>query len=220
MERSVPPWRMVSCLYALETVELMLLRRLINRLAVTRAMALMAVVGLGACAESAATAPGLGDRAGLHQQSVYRLGIGDKLKVTVFGETDLSGTYEINGQGHVAIPLVGEIPAKGETMIEFRDAVARKLSSGYLKNPKVSVEILTYRPIYVHGEVRTGGEFPFKNGMKLRDVIAVAGGYTYRANQKYVLLLRDGDPREQRVPMPTELIVQPGDNIRIPERFF
>ncbi len=195
-------------------------RRLINRWTVLRAMALMAVASLGACAEGAATSPGLGDRVGLQQQTAYRLGIGDKLKVIVFGEADLSGTYEVNGQGQVAVPLVGDIPAKGTTMTEFRDALARRLSSGYLKNPKVAVEILTYRPIYVHGEVRTGGEFQFKNGLKIRDVIAVAGGYTYRANQSYLLLIRDGDPREQRIPMPTDLLAQPGDNIRVPERFF
>jgi polysaccharide export outer membrane protein len=106
------------------------------------------------------------------------------------------------------------------TLAEVRSAVTRRLSDGYLKNPKITVEILTYRPIYVHGEVRSGGEFPFKNGLKLRDAIALAGGYTYRANQGYVLLGRNGQSGDVRVSMPSDVLVMPGDNIRIPERFF
>ena len=151
---------------------------------------------------------------------IYRLGVGDRLKVSVFGEQDLSGAFDVNATGNVPLPLIGDVPAKGRAIADFRDAVARKLAEGYLKSPKVTVEVLNYRPIYVHGEVKNGGEFPFKNGLKLRDAIAVAGGYTYRANQSYVLLTREGEAQEAKAPLPSGLDVLPGDNIRVPERFF
>lgn len=152
-------------------------------------------------------------------QRTYRLGIGDKLKVTVFGEENLSGQFEVNAVGQVSLPLIGEAPAKGLAIHEFRDQIARRLSDGYLKNPKVTVEMQNYRPIFVHGEVKNGGEFQYKNGVSLRDAIAMAGGYTYRANQNYLYIGREGQP-DVAVQTPADIAVLPGDNIRIPERFF
>jgi polysaccharide export outer membrane protein len=183
--------------------------------------ALLAAAVLSACADSAAPPPPnfvTLDAAGIAERT-YRLGAGDKLKLTVFGEENLSGQFEVNALGQVPLPLAGEVPAKGLTLDQFRDAVAGRLANGYLKNPKVSVEVLNFRPIYVHGEVKSGGEFAFKTGLKLRDAIAMAGGYTYRANQSYVLVSREGEP-EVKVPMPSSSPVLPGDNVRIPERFF
>ena len=152
-------------------------------------------------------------------QRVYRLGVGDKLKVTVFGEENLTGPLEVNALGQVSMPLIGELPAKGLAIIEFRDAIAKRLADGFLKNPKVSVEMTNYRPIYVHGEVKNGGEFQFKNGISLRDVVAMAGGYTYRADQSYIYIGREGEP-DVAVGLPADVPVLPGDNIRVPERFF
>lgn len=152
-------------------------------------------------------------------ERTYRLGIGDKLKITVFGEENLSGQFEVGALGSIAMPLLGELPAKGVPITAFRDALARKLADGYLKNPRVNVEVLNYRPIYVHGEVKTGGEFPYKSGLRLRDAIALAGGYTYRANQNFVVVFREGQG-EMKTAMTGSFAVLPGDNIRIPERFF
>lgn len=150
---------------------------------------------------------------------IYRLGVGDKLKVTVFGEDNLSGPFEVNAVGQVSMPLIGEMPAKGLAIHEFRESVTRKLADGYLKNPKVSVEMLNYRPIFVHGEVKNGGEFAYKNGISLRDAIAMAGGYTYRADQSYLYVGREGEP-DVAVKTPADVAILPGDNIRVPERFF
>lgn len=150
----------------------------------------------------------------------YKLGVGDKLRIVVYGEQDLSGTFEVGPQGKIALPLVGDMPAKGLTPSEIRTSVTNRLAGGYLRNPRVTVEVVGYRPFYVHGEVRGGGEFAFKNGIRIRDAIAVAGGYTYRANQTYVLLTRDGIPEEVRISLPSDIIVMPGDNIRVGERFF
>lgn len=153
------------------------------------------------------------------KQRVYRLGIGDKLKITVYGEENLSGPFEVNAFGQVSLPLVGEMPAKGLGLDDFRNQLTHKLAGGYLKNPKVSVEMMTYRPIYVHGEVKNGGEFQYKNGVSLRDAVAMAGGYTYRADQGYLYIGREGEP-DVAVRMPADVPVLPGDNIRVPERFF
>lgn len=199
----------------------MRLRRVLDLSSKVLILALTAAVLVTACADpgtyaspSYATQTG---RAPLNR--TFRIGIGDKLKISVFGEENLSSQIEVNASGNVALPLVGEVPAKGKSLPELRDAIARRLSEGYLKNPKVNIEVLNFRPIYIHGEVRSGGEFAFKNGLTFRDAIAVAGGYTYRAQQSYLFLVREGGP-EERLPLPSDLPVLPGDNIRIPERFF
>ena len=185
------------------------------------AAALASAVAIGACAGPGVT-PGnqlaIGSNAGLSR--IYRLGVGDKIKLTIFGEPDMSGTYEVNAVGNVPVSLIGEVPAKGRAIGEFREAVRQKLSQGYLTNPKVSIEVVNFRPIYIHGEVRSGGEFPYKNGLKLRDAIALAGGYTYRANKSHVILVREGTPEQLAIALPADVDVLPGDNIRVPERFF
>lgn len=176
-------------------------------------------MSIAACANATSDAT-LSYAKGPPEQRLYRLGAGDKLKITVFGEDNLSGQFEVSPTGGVGIALAGEIQAKGLTVQEFRDAVASKLlREGILKHPKVAVDVLNYRPIYVHGEVKTGGEFQYKSGLRLRDAVAMAGGYTYRADQSYILLGRD-DQGEKQVNMPGDAFVLPGDNIRIPERFF
>jgi protein involved in polysaccharide export with SLBB domain len=202
----------------------MYLRRLLRFRHYGRFVALGAVALVTACADSALP-PAPVDRvgagsmpAGASVDRTYRIGIGDKVKVAVFGEADLSGTFEVNTLGQIPLPLAGEITARGLTIGELKERVVARLSQGFLKHPKVSVEILNYRPIYVHGEVRNGGEFAYKTGVKLRDAVAMAGGFTYRANTSYVLLARDG--REMRVDLPSEALLLPGDNIRVPERFF
>lgn len=151
--------------------------------------------------------------------AAYRLGLGDKLKIAVFGEDNLSGQFEVSPTGNVAMPLVGEMPARGLTVAEFRSRLAARLQDGYLKNPKVTVDVVNYRPVYVYGEVRTSGEIPYKTGMRLRDAIALAGGYTYRADESYISLGR-GDQPEREVRLSGESPVLPGDNIRVPERYF
>jgi polysaccharide export outer membrane protein len=173
---------------------------------------------LGACSNTA-PAPSFLASSGNSPERAYRLGTGDKLKITVFGEDDLSGPAEVTAQGTVVLPLAGEIEARGQTLGEFRNSVSRRLADGYIRNPKVTIEITNYRPIYVHGEVKSGGEFQYKNGLNLRDAVAMAGGYTYRADQSYVYISRNGQP-EAALGLPTNIVVLPGDNIRVPERFF
>jgi polysaccharide export outer membrane protein len=200
----------------------MLSRRTLDVPGPIAALLLGAAAILAACTDGAvAPPPGFADPVTVTRlASAYRLGTGDKLKVSVFGEQDLSGQFEVNGHGAVSMPLIGEVPAKGRTVQELRDDLALRLSKGYLKNPKISIDVVAYRPIYVHGEVKSGGEFQYKSGIRLRDAVAMAGGYTYRAHTGYVLVTREGTPQEYRVGLPSDMPVMPGDNIRVPERMF
>ncbi len=186
------------------------------------ALALAGLVGclLAACASDGGRPMQGGLASDVERLKAYKLGVGDKVRVTVFGETDLSGTFEVDPLGNLAMPLIGEMPAKGKQPAELRQALVERLSGGYLKNPRISVEIAGYRPFYVHGEVRNGGEFAFKPGLTMRDAVALAGGYTYRAQEAHVLLTRDGETTPARMPVGSGALVLPGDNIRVPERFF
>lgn len=197
----------------------MFLRLVIARPSLSIAVAAACAAALGACASNVLQPPSYatGEAA---RERVYRLGLGDKVKVVVFGEDNLSGQFEVNPEGSVGIPLVGEVKARGLSLPEFREEVTRRLvRDGILKHPKVTADVMNYRPIYVHGEVKTGGEFQFKSGLRLRDAIAMAGGYTYRADQSYVLLGRE-DGKAVEMALPGDALILPGDNIRVPERFF
>lgn len=157
----------------------------------------------------------------LSADSGYRLGAGDKVRVTVFGEADLTGEYEIDGSGVVAFPLVGEVKAVGGTARDLENGIAKKLSQGYLKNPTVSVEVLSYRPFFILGEVKRPGSYPYKNGLNVLNAVALAGGYTYRAKSNVWVITRSGDKEfQEREVQNGNFIVRPGDTIMIPERFF
>src|SRR5262245_36636705 len=116
----------------------------------------------------------------------YRVDAGDKIRVLVFGENELSGQFEVGASGTVELPLIGSVPARGVTIGQFQDDVATRLRNGYLNDPKVSVQVLNYRPYFITGEVQKTGEFPYKAGLTVQDAIGVAGGYTYRANTRRV----------------------------------
>lgn len=150
----------------------------------------------------------------------YRLGAGDRLRVIVFGEPDLSGEFEVDGSGAFSIPLIGQLDAFQLTVREVEQAIVVKLKEGYLIDPRVSVEVMNYRPFYIVGEVKEGGEFPFVSGMHALKAVAIAGGYTYRANTQRVYITRKGTAAEIEMPASQGTAIYPGDVIRIPERYF
>ena len=149
-----------------------------------------------------------------------RIGHGDRIKLTIFGEPDLSGEYRVGALGKITVPLMGRIKAAGLTQAALQRNIRNRLHRTYLKHPRVHVEVVGYQPLLVHGEVRKPGPHEFRPGLTVADAIALAGGYTYRANERYVLLLRRGWMRPLPLSLPSRAIVLPGDNIRIPERFF
>lgn len=153
--------------------------------------------------------------------STYSLGAGDKVRITVFGEEDLTGEYEVDGSGVVAFPLVGEVAAANGTARDLERKIVAKLQEGYLKNPTVNVEVLTYRPFFIMGEVKSPGGYAYRNGLTLMNAVAMAGGYTYRAKSNLWVITRDGAQKMQAKEIANgNFRVQPGDTIFIPERFF
>jgi len=150
----------------------------------------------------------------------YQLGAGDKLRVTTFGEPTLTGEFTVGGNGVVSLPLVGDVSAQGVTVSEFRDRFVTALKDGYLVDPRVSVEVLTYRPFYVLGEVNRPGEYPYTNSLTVQNAVATAGGFTYRANTRRVFIKHQNETTEREYPLTVGATVAPGDTVRIGERFF
>jgi polysaccharide export outer membrane protein len=152
--------------------------------------------------------------------AAYRLGSGDKVRITVFNEETLSGEYEVDGSGTLALQLIGSIKVLGKSIPEVTALIVGKLKQGYLQNPSVAIEVLHYRPFYVLGEVKEPGKYPYVSGMTVLNAIALAGGYTYRGKKDRAMVIRSSDPekKEQRV-APNDVIM-PGDIIRVPERVF
>lgn len=152
----------------------------------------------------------------------YTLGPGDKLRITVFGEETLTGEYGVTGAGDVSFPLVGNIPVAGRTVEELQTELTAKLGAGYIADPRVSAEVIDYRPYYILGEVTRPGQYDFAVGLTLEQAVAAAGGFTYRANTRRVFLKRATETRERLVDLREEpsFPVLPGDTIRIGERFF
>ena len=150
----------------------------------------------------------------------YQLGSGDKIRVTVYGEPSLSGEFFVNGSGMVSLPLIGEVKAAALGVRQFQDAVQNALSDGYLKEPRVSVEVLTFRPFYILGEVEKPGTYPYTSGLTVLNAVATAAGFTYRADKGKVFIKRLGESEERKYTLDPSTPVSPGDTIRIGERFF
>lgn len=168
-------------------------------------------------------ASGVGAQAqgtGATRDFVYKLGAGDRIRVIVYNENDLSGEFDVDGTGTVALPLIGNTSAKGLTVREFEVAVSTALRDGYLKDPRVNVEVLNFRPFYIIGEVENGGEYDYVPDMTVLNAVALAGGYTYRADDRRVFVTKAGSDTESELRLEGAIKVLPGDIIRVPERFF
>lgn len=167
----------------------------------------------GSCAPS-----GSAEAAPVQGNFEYQLASGDQLKITVFGEPDLSGEFSVDGQGMVSMPLVGEVSAKGLTVRQFQRAVEAKLKDGYLLEPRVAAEVLNYRPFYIYGEVNKAGNYPYVEGLTVQNAIAMAGDFTYRANRQRLCMKSSDSTVEREVLLTPNLVVRPGDTIRVRER--
>lgn len=150
----------------------------------------------------------------------YRLGAGDKVRVTVFGEPSLTGEFQVSSAGMLSLPLVGDLQASDLTVAEFQRSVEVALRNGYLLEPRVSAEVLTYRPFFILGEVGSPGTYPYAAGLTVLNAVATAGGFTYRANTNRVFIRRAGASAEESYALTSRTRVAPGDTIRIGERLF
>jgi protein involved in polysaccharide export with SLBB domain len=156
----------------------------------------------------------------LEDISSYKLGPGDKLRVTVFRHEDLSGEFLVDGEGYFAMPLVGEILGGGRTARQLESEIEIALKSGgYLVEPQVGVEVLNYRPFYIIGEINNPGSFAYVSGMTVINAVALAGGFTYRADQDDIIISRGGS-NGPKVAAQFDTEVLPGDIVEVTERFF
>lgn len=151
----------------------------------------------------------------------YKLGAGDKVRVIVYGETDMSGEFLVpSDKGMISFPLIGDVQAGGLDVGQLQDEIEAKLRDGYLKDPRVSIEVLNYRPFYILGEVTKPGQYPYTTGLTVLNAVATANGFTYRADTKHVFVRHANDATDMELPLTSETPVAPGDTIRIKERFF
>jgi protein involved in polysaccharide export with SLBB domain len=150
----------------------------------------------------------------------YILAPNDEIALAVYGEPELSKTYKLGPSGDVELPLVGQVKAAGLTIDALAAAVQAQLGSRFLRNPSVAGSIVTYRPFYILGEVNKPGQYPFTIGLTLEGAVALGGGFSYRAQMDYVFLQSENEDEEVRVKVSPQLIVRPGDRIRVAERFF
>jgi len=150
----------------------------------------------------------------------YILGPGDKLHLNVFGETDLSGDFTIDGAGSLRLPLIGQVRAAGYTGPQLEAVIGNALSQGYLKSPRVAVEVATYRPFYIIGAVNRPGQYPYVDHMNAMNAIALAGGFTPSAVESVVFLRREGSNQEVEVPVDRTTTIRPGDVIKVHNTLF
>jgi polysaccharide export outer membrane protein len=150
----------------------------------------------------------------------YRLASGDRLRVIVFGQDNLSNIYTVDGSGRISMPLIDAVDAQGRTTQQLEAAIAAKLRAGFLREPKVSVEVDTYRPFFVLGEVTSSGQFPFVPGMTVQTAVAIAGGFTPRGQRSSAEVTRLIEGQLVTASVPITYPVQPGDTIVIKERWF
>ena len=185
-----------------------------------RALLGLAVFGLAACGSTPSPASEGTETVLKREVGEYRLEPGDQLKIFVLNEPDLSDEYPIDGSGIVSLPLIGDVNARGRTIREFDTLITAKLADGYLRSPDVTVELLNYPPYFILGEVNEPGQYPFVEDLTVLKAVATAGGFSYRANQKVIMIRGADDTEEIRVALEPGMKVLPGDTIRVLERFF
>ncbi|MDB5609673.1 MAG: polysaccharide export protein [Bradyrhizobium sp.] len=150
----------------------------------------------------------------------YRLDAGDKLRVVVFGQEGLTNTYAIDAAGSITMPLIGSVPARGRTPAGLAAEITGRLRSGYIRDPSVAVEIDSYRPFFILGEVAAPGQYPYVPNMSVESAVAIAGGFSPRARRDQVTLTHTDGSGSMRVVVPLGTPLSPGDTVLVGERWF
>lgn len=150
----------------------------------------------------------------------YTLDTGDRLRIIVYSQRTLTRSYTVNDSGKISVPLVGDVRARGATTKQVERRIAAKLRAKYLKDPKVSVEVATYRPFFVLGEVQQAGQFPYVVGMSAEMAAAIAGGFTARADERKIRVSRVYKGRRYTLMVSKNFPIFPGDTVYIRERLF
>lgn len=150
----------------------------------------------------------------------YLLDTGDKLRVFVYGQPNLSRIYTVDHGGWITVPLIGGVKARGITTFDLEARLKAKLGAQYVKDPHVTVDVQQNRPFFIMGEVRTGGQYPYVSGMTVKTAIAIAGGYSDRANERKFQITRRINGLVEKLEVPDDYVVLPGDTIQVFERYF
>lgn len=153
-----------------------------------------------------------------HALLPYIVHPGDTIRLTVFGEPDLSGKFKVDGMGIVSIPLIGSLDVKGRTTQDVEELLRASFREGYLKDPKLAVEMAEYRPVYILGEVASPDGYAYSEGMTIANAVALAGGFTYRADRRAYELLRQEANGYQKLEFQIDGPLRPGDIIYVRER--
>jgi polysaccharide export outer membrane protein len=152
--------------------------------------------------------------------SVYQLDSGDRLRIVVFGQDGLSNSYTVDAAGNITMPLIGAVPARGSSTSELARTVGARLRNGFIREPHVAIEIESYRPFFILGEVTYPGQYPYVPNMTVETAVAIAGGFTPRAYRWEVKVARNQGGQSYRMSAPLTYALRPGDTITIDERWF
>ncbi|CAN5326695.1 polysaccharide biosynthesis/export family protein [soil metagenome] len=150
----------------------------------------------------------------------YRLDAGDRLRIVVYGQEGLTNTYTVDASGAITMPLIGAVRARGLTPTPLAASVTARLKNGYLRAPYVAAEVETYRPFFILGEVAAPGQYPYVPNMTIESAVAIAGGFTPRAQRGSIKLTRMGETGTAQAVVPPGTLLKPGDTVVVAERWF
>ena len=150
----------------------------------------------------------------------YKLDSGDRLRINVFGQPDVSGEFEIDSSGAINYPLLGPVEAKGKTIQSLTQTIRDELDANFIADPRVNVEVVNFRPFFILGEVNAPGQYPYTSGLTVRQAVALAGGYTRRASSSGIELIRQTEEGAATYEVAEDSVLMPGDTLEVPRRFF
>jgi Polysaccharide biosynthesis/export protein/SLBB domain len=154
------------------------------------------------------------------QQGGYTLDSGDRLRVVVFGQDGLTNSYVVDASGHIDMPLIGSVSARGLTSQQLAGRIAEALRQGYIREPHVAVEVEAYRPFFLLGEVTQPGQYPYVANMTVETAVAIAGGFGPRGYHRKMIISRNSGGRTYRFEVPITYPICPGDTVQVEERWF
>lgn len=150
----------------------------------------------------------------------YLLDTGDRLRVFVYGQPNLSRAYTVSQDGTITVPLIGDVTARGLSTDDLAQAIRGRLGAEFVRDPQVTVDVMQNRPFFILGEVRAAGQYPYVSGMTVETAVAVAGGYSERASDRQFRITRRRNGYVEQIEAPSDFLVQPGDTVYVYERFF
>ncbi len=156
----------------------------------------------------------------LEASGPYTLDSGDKLRIFVYAQPSLSRVYAVDSEGLISVPLIGNVRARGATTRGLESAIRSRLAAEFVRDPHVTVDIQLYRPFFILGEVKAAGQFPYVGGITVEGAVAIAGGYSERANERKVHITRRTKEGIEKLEVSGDFEVRPGDTIHVRERWF